>query len=260
MNNVRLLSMDFDGTLVSESDRPPFPAELIDALNLLRSAGVRLALNTGRTIDLVDTGLAVNRFPIRPDYALTTERELYRWNGSNWEAFEDWNHVCEQRHEELYQNSLEFLSELETIALNLEGTRIHRESDRFVGVITANSRQMDEFCAYVDQRRDGLPEFSYQRNSIYLRFCHLDYNKGTVLAELQRLLGFSPEETFAVGDNFNDLPMLDAKFARYLACPTNSIAEVKSAVENHGGIVATKKSGLGVAQALRQFFPQFFSK
>jgi HAD superfamily hydrolase (TIGR01484 family) len=260
MNNVRLLSMDFDGTLVSESDHPPFPSELVDTLNLLRSAGVSLALNTGRTIELVDSGLAVNRFPIQPDFALTTERDLYRWNGSAWESLGDWNHVCKQRHEELYLNSLKFLSELEAFALNLKGTKIHRESDRFVGVITANSRQMDEFCAYVDRRRDGLPEFSYQRNSIYLRFCHLDYNKGTVLAELQRLMGFSPEETFAVGDNFNDLPMLDVKFARYLACPANSIAEVKSAVETHGGIVATKKSGDGVAQALRQFFPQFFSK
>jgi len=258
MNKLRLLSMDFDGTLVSESDRPPFPTELIDALHSLRAGGVSFALNTGRTIELVDIGLAANRFPVRPDFALTTERDIYHWNGSKWQALGDWNHVCEQRHAELYQNSQEFLAELEAFALDLKGTRIHRESDQFVGIITATSRQMDEFCAFLDQRRDGLPEFSYQRNSIYLRFCHLDYNKGTVLAELQRLLGLSPEETFAVGDNFNDLPMLDTKFARYLACPANSIAEVKSAVERHGGIVAQGKSGAGVSQALREYFPQFF--
>jgi phosphoserine phosphatase len=259
MNTVRLLSMDFDGTLVSEADRPPFPAELIEALNFLQAGGVSFALNTGRTIELVDTGLAANRFPVRPDFALTTERDIYRWNGSNWEALGDWNHICEQRHAELYQNSLEFLAELEAFALGLNGTKIHRESDRLAGVITATSRQMDEFCAYVDLRGDGLPEFSYQRNSIYLRFCHIDYNKGTVLAELQRLMGFLPDQTFVVGDNFNDLPMLDAKFARYLACPANSIAEVKNAVERHGGIVARGKSGHGVSQALREFFPQFFA-
>ena len=258
MNDVRLLSMDFDGTLVMESDDPPFPEQLVETLNLIRANGVHLALNTGRTIELVEAGLEKNQFPVRPDFALTTERDVYRWNGTSWEAFGDWNSICETRHNALFEYSAEFLKEIERFALSLPGIRIHRESDRFVGVVTKTVEQMDKFCEFIDHRQEGLPEFSYQRNLIYLRFCHLDYNKGTILAELQRLLGVAPNETFAVGDNFNDLPMLDSKFARYLACPANSIPEVKNAIRTKEGFVAEAKSGEGVSQALRYFFPQIF--
>jgi HAD superfamily hydrolase (TIGR01484 family) len=261
MNDIRLLSMDFDGTLVREWDKssnhPPFPDELIESLNGLRANGVQLALNTGRTIELVEAGLEFTGFPVRPDFALTTERELFHWTGSGWEDFGDWNARCGDRHDLLYSEAEELLLEIEEFALNLNGTRLHHEKGRFVGVITAGVREMDDFCAFVERRGHGLPEFSYQRNSIYLRFCHLDYNKGTVLAELQRLIGVSPDSTFAVGDNYNDLPMLDSKFARYLACPSNAIPAVKSAVLSGGGFVSRKESGSGVSEALRYFFPQY---
>jgi hydroxymethylpyrimidine pyrophosphatase-like HAD family hydrolase len=259
MNDVRLLSMDFDGTLIcgdKDSDYPAFPKQLVDALNTLRSNGVQLALNTGRTLASVESGLEFTGFPVRPDFALTTERDLYRWDGSSWEDFGDWNAHCEKRHTSLYSEAEHLLQEIEAFALNLPGTRLCRESDQFMGVITANMQDMDEVCAFINRCRAGFSEFSYQRNSIYLRFCHLDYNKGTVLAELQRLIGVLPEATFAVGDNFNDLPMLDPKVARYLACPSNAIPTVKSAVLSGSGFVAGQESGAGVFQALQHFFPQ----
>jgi hydroxymethylpyrimidine pyrophosphatase-like HAD family hydrolase len=77
------------------------------------------------------------------------------------------------------------------------------------------------------------------------------------LAELQRLTDITKEETFAVGDNFNDLPMLSLEYARFLACPSNSLEEVKTAVRNQGGFVASEDSGLGVYEALVHFFPSF---
>jgi hydroxymethylpyrimidine pyrophosphatase-like HAD family hydrolase len=75
------------------------------------------------------------------------------------------------------------------------------------------------------------------------------------LAELQRLTDISSDETFAAGDNFNDLPMLNLAFARFLACPSNAIEDVKETVRNQGGFVAGQDSGLGVDEALRYFFP-----
>ena len=63
-------------------------------------------------------------------------------------------------------------------------------------------------------------------------------------------------ETFAAGDNFNDLPMLNLAFARFLACPSNAIEDVKATVRNQGGFVAAQDSGFGVDEALRYFFPE----
>ena len=75
------------------------------------------------------------------------------------------------------------------------------------------------------------------------------------MAELQRLMGISSEATFAAGDNFNDLPMLNLTFARFLACPSNALEDVKATVRNQGGFVASQDSGFGICEALRYFFP-----
>ena len=86
----------------------------------------------------------------------------------------------------------------------------------------------------LDALKAAVPKFSYQRNSIYLSLCHADYDKGTALAELGRLIGVGPEGTFAIGDHQNDLPMLNGVHARHVACPANAIEEVKRVVSVGG--------------------------
>jgi hydroxymethylpyrimidine pyrophosphatase-like HAD family hydrolase len=77
---------------------------------------------------------------------------------------------------------------------------------------------------------------------------------------LQRVLTIGPGETFAAGDNFNDLPMLKRSCARWLACPANSIAEVKHVVSSGDGYVAGGAHGYGIVEALVHFFPEAFDE
>jgi hydroxymethylpyrimidine pyrophosphatase-like HAD family hydrolase len=91
------------------------------------------------------------------------------------------------------------------------------------------------------------------RNTIYLRFCHEAYSKGTALGELARLTGIESEEIFAAGDHYNDLPMLDGTFAKWVACPGNAVPAVKRAVTEAGGYVGEGMASFGVVEALRQF-------
>ncbi len=256
MSQVRLLSMDFDGTLVRSWAQPPFPKELVQGLNRLRLHGVSIAFNTGRTIQLVEEGISEFGFPFRPDFALTCEREVFRWDGSGWQDFGEWNIRCREAHGQLFADTAELLAE---ICAHIESTtdaRLHYEDGQFVGVVSTTNAQMDAICGFIDTKCIGVPEFGYQRNSVYLRLCHSAYHKGSALAELQRLTGITNEETFAAGDNFNDLPMLDLAYARYLACPSNALEEVKEVVAAQGGFIASKDSGWGVSQALSHFFPE----
>jgi HAD superfamily hydrolase (TIGR01484 family) len=259
MSQIRLLSMDFDGTLVRDWAPPPYPKTLVRTLNQLRSNGVWMAVNTGRTIHLVEEGLEYTGFPIRPDFALTTEREVFRWNGSIWEDFGEWNSQCQQEHDNLYSKAEELLLEIEGFVESKTAARLYYEENRFSGVVSRTNSEMDDICQFIETQRLGFPEFAYQRNSVYLRFCHVAYHKGTALAELQRLTDISSEQTFAIGDNFNDLPMLNLTFARFLACPSNAIEDVKATVRSQGGFVATQDSGLGVHEALRHFLPDLLA-
>ena len=75
---IRLLSIDFDGTLVSRATEPVFDSQCMELIRELQDAGAIWAINTGRSVDLLEKGLAEFALPIRPDFILTTERDVFR--------------------------------------------------------------------------------------------------------------------------------------------------------------------------------------
>src|SRR5205823_14168892 len=125
--------------------------------------------------------------------------------------------------------------------------------DGLAGLIAASEEEMDRVTEFIEGARAKEPKFNYQRNTIYLRFCHADYHKGAALAELARLIDIPRESIFAAGDHHNDISMLDGEVAGVPACPANAIEEVKAAVRSAGGYVAQREHGAGVREALRHF-------
>ena len=112
---------------------------------------------------------------------------------------------------------------------------------------------MDLLCDFLERYLRLFPGFKFMRNTVYARFCHEAYSKGTALGELGRLVGIGPEGIFAAGDHYNDLPMLDGSHARWVACPENSVEAVKSTVLRAGGYIAQGRCSFGVLEALRFF-------
>jgi hydroxymethylpyrimidine pyrophosphatase-like HAD family hydrolase len=106
---------------------------------------------------------------------------------------------------------------------------------------------------FIGREAGHFPEFSFQRNTVYMRFCHRDYHKGAALGGLCRSLSIAREEVFAAGDHFNDLSMLDGKYAAFPCCPSNAIPEVKSVVRGAGGYVASLPAADGIAEAWTHF-------
>ena len=259
---VLLISTDFDGTLVEHGNPAPFSPVLVEVLHALRARGVRWVINTGRSLSSLEEGLESFALPIHPDFAITTEREIFQpaSDGRGWEDFGPWNARCAQLHNELFADAAPLLAPVvafvqsETNAELQYGRRTRRNhgtTAELAGVVANDNAEMDRIVARLDAIRRQMPKFSYQRNSIYLSFCHADYDKGTALAELGRLLGVPAAGTFAVGDHQNDLPMLTGVHARHVACPANSIDEVKQVVRGAGGYVAREGYSAGVIEALR---------
>ena len=260
---VLLISTDFDGTLVEHGNPAPFSPRLVQILHALRARGVSWVINTGRSLSSLEEGLESNALPIHPDFVITTEREIYRpaTYGRGWEDFGPWNERCARLHDELFATAAPLLAQVvsfvekETAAELQYGRRTrrthHGSASELAGLIAHDNAEMDRIVALLDTLHARMPKFSYQRNSIYLSFCHADYDKGTALAELGRLIGVAAEATFAIGDHQNDLPMLTGMYARHVACPANSIDEVKRVVRAAGGYVAREGYSAGVIEALR---------
>ena len=253
---IRLLSTDFDGTLVAHGDDPVLDTDCLEQIATLQQQGAFWAINTGRSVDLLESGLTDLEFPIHPDFILTSERDIFRRaaNGTEkWEPFGDWNERVAREHAELFHSAEAVLAEVVDFVTHKTKARLLYHSAGLEGLVAENEEELDRVVQFIDRARTKQPKFHYQRNTVYLRFCHADYHKGAALAELSRLLEIPRDHIFAAGDHHNDISMLDGRFAAYPACPANAISEVKDAVKSAGGYVATKNHGAGVHEALAYF-------
>jgi HAD superfamily hydrolase (TIGR01484 family) len=254
-SRIQLLSIDFDGTLVSHLGEPALDRQCMELIRELQDAGATWAINTGRSVDLLESGLANFDFQVRPDFILTTERDVFRPSRARdqWEPFGDWNDRCARDHAELFSSAQPVLAEVIDFVTQETKARLIYDSDRLEGLAAENEEEMERIAKFIEQARAGHPKFDYQRNGIYLRFCHADYHKGAALCELARLIEVPRDNIFAAGDHHNDISMLDGKVAAMPSCPANAIADVQNAVRKAGGYVAQQEHGAGVYEALLYF-------
>src|SRR6516225_9575736 len=135
-SRIQLLSTDFDGTLVSRATEPVFDAQCMELIRDLQDAGAVWAINTGRSVDLLETGLAEFALPIRPDFILTTERDVFRpgQDGEKWEPFGDWNERCARDHADLFSSARSLLAEFVDFVTNQTKARLIYNSERFEGL------------------------------------------------------------------------------------------------------------------------------
>lgn len=254
--DIKLLSTDFDGTLVCHLSEPVLDRQCMELIGELQNGGALWAINTGRSVDLLESGLSNFGVPIQPDFILTSERDVFRpgSNGDKWEPFGDWNAKCARDHAELFHSTQSILAEVvDFVSQKTKARLIYHPEGGLEGLVAASDEEMERITNFIDRSRERNPKFNFQRNTVYLRFCHADYHKGAALAELARLLQVPREQIFAAGDHHNDISMLDGKVAALPACPSNAIPEVKDAVQAAGGYVAKKDHGAGVHEALKHF-------
>src|SRR5437764_4978704 len=247
-SKIRLLSTDFDGTLVAHGGDPVLDRSRMEYIEKLQENGVVWAINTGRSVELLESGLTDFEFPVHPDFILTSERDVFRpsSNGGKWEPFGDWNERVARKHAELFHSAEAVLAEVVDFVTQKTKARLLYHSAGLEGLVAENEEELDRVAQFIDRARARQPKFHYQRNTVYLRFCHTDYHKGAALAELSRLLKIPRENIFAAGDHHNDVSMLDGKVAGMPACPANAIDEVKEAVRAAGGYIAEHEHGAGV--------------
>src|SRR5437588_569093 len=153
--DIQLLSTDFDGTLVSRAGEPVLDTQCMKLIRELQNGGAIWAINTGRSVDLLESGLADFSFPIRPDFILTSERDVFRpgQNGEKWEAFGDWNERCAREHAKLFSASQSVLAEVIDFVNQRTKARIIYEPEGPAGLITASEEEMERVTEFIEEAR-----------------------------------------------------------------------------------------------------------
>lgn len=256
---IRLVCLDFDGTIMAyDGDHAFFDPSVIDALNQLQRHGISWCANSGRTcesqLDVLRTARS-DGLDHEPVALICSESVLYIREDDQFVSFDAWNNKVRATlpafHRELRSR---FSHELESIENRypLAETVFHSEATAYLLCTSDQAliqRFFDEFSALVEQVPHGVPN----RNGAWVFALHDAFGKGRVLQAYLDHHGMSADVVLAVGDNLNDIDMLDGTVARFVGCPANALSEVQDTVRLAGGMVAQKHGPPGTLDILRHF-------
>lgn len=254
---MAVLSFDFDGTLHYGGENPPVPVAFFDRIRDLRvNRNVVWGINTGRSMPQMVEGFIESRFPFLPDWVVAREREIYFPNPfGRWLPQADWNKRCHQEIARLFKRSKKILRQIRHDIGESTGARWLEMEGEPAGIISRTEDEMEWIVDHIRPLIAGEPQLSWQRNSIYLRFGHRDFQKGSSLGKIAELYGVPASTCFAIGDSHNDLEMLDPTHAAMTACPANAVEDIKAKIRHHGGLITGESYGYGAIEALDYYFP-----
>jgi HAD superfamily hydrolase (TIGR01484 family) len=250
---IKLISTDFDGTLHAEHEDPPVPHDLQELISSLQMRGAKWVINTGRDLGSLMETLGRAHLRIKPDYVVVVEREIYCHHETRYTDHADWNNKCRATHAELFARVTRDVPRLAEWVNQRQRATVYSDSYSPFCIIADSNDEMDAIQVMMEQYCGEVPGLTVVRNDVYSRFSHVDFNKGTALAELGRLLGVSAEETLAAGDHYNDVPMLSGTYAKFVVCPANAIEPIKELVRKSNGFISHQPCGHGVARGLEHY-------
>ena len=251
-----ILSFDFDGTLHDPASDPPVPVAFFELLRVLREKKrVVWGINTGRSMAQMVYVFIESRFPFLPDWVVAREREIYHPNAfGRWIPHAPWNKRCEKEIHRLFKRVRKLLVHIRHEIEEHTGAQWLEMDGEPAGLISRTEEEMAWIVGHIAPLVATEPHLAWQRNSIYLRFGHRDFQKGSSLAEIARVHQLSAACCFAMGDSHNDMEMLDPKHAGMTACPANSVAEIREKITITGGLVTRGIHGEGAIEALNHYF------
>jgi hydroxymethylpyrimidine pyrophosphatase-like HAD family hydrolase len=251
-----VLSFDFDGTLHDPASEPPVPAAFFALIHRLREKHrVVWGINTGRAMAHMVEGFHESRFPFLPDWVVAREREIYLPAGSGrWMPHAPWNQRCEKEIHGLFKRLRKLLARIRHEVEEHTGAQWLELEGEPAGLISRTEEEMEWIVERIAPLVADEPHLSWQRNSIYLRFGHRDFQKGSSLGEIARIHRLNAASCFAMGDSHNDVEMLDPAYAGMAACPANSVDVIREKVTATGGLITRGIHGAGVIEALEHYF------
>ena len=251
-----VLSFDFDGTLHNPAAMPPVPAEFFTRLERLRDTRqVVWGINTGRSLPQMVDGFIESRFPFLPDWVVACEREIYLPNQlGRLVPHSQWNHRCDKEIHGLFQHARKVLKLIRHEIEDHTGAQWLEMAGEPAGFIARTLEEMEWIVQRITPLAATIPQLAWQRNSIYLRFGHRDFHKGSSLSEIARLYQLPSARCFAMGDGYNDLEMLDPAHAGMTACPANAVDVIRARITAIGGLITRASYGAGALEALAAFF------
>lgn len=265
---IKLIAIDLDGTLLNSHKE--ISNRNKEALRQAKEAGVKIVICTGRPLVAIEKYLEELHLLEEGDYSITFNGGLVQKNNTG-EIIEKSLMPLEDVHV-LHGLAVELNVPLDILSDGLvrqlptskeyfsiygelnnlltfepfELSQLEQEHIFNKGVIAIDSE-------YLDQQIAEIPAAFYERFEIIktrtnlLEFMPKGITKAYGISLLGKDLGIQPEEMMTIGDEENDLPMIE--YAGYGVAMANAVAMVKAAA----AIITDDNDHDGVAKVIGKF-------
>lgn len=228
--SIKLVAIDIDGTLVN-NNREITP-EVFEAIQKAKAAGVKIVIATGRPLLGVKNILESLNLLDAGDYVITYNGALVQATATG-EAFID-EPLTYDDYVDIEMESRRLKTPLHSITMSTIYTHNRNISkysinEAYITGLPLKYRTAEEMAKHeiikmmyidepekLDETITKLPQRFKERYTIvkstpfYLEILNKNASKGLAVQHLAEKLGFSHEETMAIGDEENDRSMLEA--------------------------------------------------
>ncbi|EOH97178.1 cof-like hydrolase [Enterococcus haemoperoxidus ATCC BAA-382] len=265
---IKLVAIDLDGTLLNS--KKEISERNKQALAKAKAAGVKIVICTGRPLAAIGIYLDALNLRDNGDYSITFNGGLVQKNDTG-EIIEKASMPLENVHD-LFELAaalnvpLDILSD--GLVLQLPTTQNYESLySQLNTLLTYESYELDQLTAdriynkaviaveqtYLDEQIKKIPSPFYDRYEIIktrsnlLEFMPKGITKAYGISLLARDLDINQEEIMTVGDEENDLPMIE--YAGLGVAMENAVARVKDLAD----VITDTNDNDGVAQAVEKF-------
>jgi Cof subfamily protein (haloacid dehalogenase superfamily) len=261
--SIRLIAIDIDDTLIT--DQLVIPNACKQAIAAARAQGVKVVLATGRMLE--------STTPFAEELGLT--EPLICYNGALIQSPKSGSPLIHHPIPLELAREIVSLGQSENLHVNvyLNGrmyvAEINEYTEFYSSFTKTEAYPVGDLLAYMDQpptkllyvckaelaekwretlqkRYQGRLEV-FRSKPQYVEFTNLGVSKGAALQELAELYGLAPAEVMAIGDSFNDIPMLE-----YVGIGV-AVANAPAAVRSRADYVTASNEECGVAEAINRF-------
>lgn len=265
---IKLIAIDIDGTLLTPER--VISQRVKDTLEKAKSQGVKIVLSTGRPLPGATEYLTALELTNEGDYAITYNgalvQDTHTGNVLSHHTLdiEDFNYIEKMSREvgvhyhattqdAMYTSNKDISSYTVRESMLVHLPLKYRTAAEMDETISISKMMMIDDPVILEEGIQKLPQAFFDKYTVlrsepfYLEVLNPSASKGKALKSLTDILGFTADEVMAIGDNENDLDMIE--FAGIGVAMGNAIPKVKE----HATVITDTNAEDGVATVIEKY-------
>lgn len=256
---IKLIGMDLDWTIIDYTPGAKMIGkELIEELNGFIEKGNYAGIVSGRPLWGFHDSFVIcgSQWGMTfPNFVVSREAYIYDVKNGDYIDVKDYNQPVREK---IMNFNRKFAAQVNDV-LTMYKDNCIKVNDfivygDFATEIMVEKDKADKAMELMNKflKEKNLNDALVHRNCNSITVYNKGAGKGKTLLGVAKHFGLEPSEILAIGDNYNDISMIDGRYGFIGACVGNADDNIKNIVRQGGGFVGNGTAHNGITDIIRQ--------